>query len=125
MLLWGIWVVLPFTAFSSASFALMAKLGTEYMWGGFMLFGGITLVFGTITRNIDLIRSGAFLGFVIWLVLGILGTISDPTATGLAVRLTLALMHAYMYMQVKIHKELVTGEITIDDLREYCKTKNN
>lgn len=123
MLVWGLWVFAPFDAFTTSSFALMSKLGSEYMWGALMTFGGATLITGVITKDVEWIRRGAFIGFILWAILAVLGTVSDPTATGFAVRGTLAFMHAYMYMQVKLHPELISGTLKIADLQEWVKSR--
>jgi hypothetical protein len=124
MLVYGVTLLLPADTFAtSAAFQIMAQLGSENLWGGMMLFGGLTLLAGVVMRNTEWIRSGAFIGFVIWGCLAVMGVITDPTGTGLAVRGTLALMHAYMYMQVKVHADLITGEITIKDLRDYTQQR--
>jgi hypothetical protein len=70
-------------------------------------------------RDVDWIRSGAFLGFAIWTVIAILGTIADPTGTGFSLRGALAAMHAWMWLQVRLHPQLITGEVKIKDLRDY------
>jgi hypothetical protein len=124
MMVYGITLLLPTHVFAgSAAFALMAQLGSENLWGGIMLAGGAQLLVGVVRKSIESLRRGAFIGFILWGLLAVLGTITDPTGTGLAVRGTLALMHAYMYLQVKINAPLITGEIKISDVHDVVKVR--
>jgi hypothetical protein len=89
-----------------------------------MLFGGITMSYGTFSADVEWIRNGAFLGFCIWLLLAVLGFVSDPNATATITRTIVALMHAWVYVQVKIHPYLVTGKVKVTDLYQYVQEKN-
>jgi hypothetical protein len=124
MVAWGLLVVAPPVSFVGASYALMNHLATEAVWGGFMLFGGITMSYGTFSADVEWIRNGAFLGFCIWLLLAVLGFVSDPNATATITRTIVALMHAWVYVQVKIHPYLVTGKVKVTDLYQYVQEKN-
>jgi hypothetical protein len=124
MVAWGLLVMAPPVSFVGASYALMNHLALEAVWGGFMLFGGITMTYGTFSKDVDWIKSGAFLGFCIWMLLAVLGFIGDPTAVQIVTRSIVALMHAWVYLQVKIHPYLVTGAVKITDLYQYVQEKN-
>jgi hypothetical protein len=125
MLVWGVWVMLPFASFALEAFDLMLNLAIEEFWAGLFIFAGSTMTFGTITGNIEWIRWGAFLGFLLWTIIAVLGCIATPTATLVVTRSIIALLHGWMYVQVKIHPQLITGEVKITDLREYMEHKHN
>ena len=123
MLVWGLWVILPFTAFVGPIYEFMLSLAVEGVWGALFLFAGITMTVGTFRKDIDWIKSGAFLGFALWLMLAILGVIAEPSATPVVTRGIIAVMHAWVYIQVKVHPELVAGTIKISDLRDFVTKK--
>lgn len=123
MLAWGIWVGLPFVSFGVPAYAIMGRLATESIWAAMFVYGGFSVLLGTFTKDIEWIRRGTFVGFLLWMVVAILGCIADPTATAVVTRSVIALMHAWVYVQVKLHPKLITGEITIGDLEVFSKNK--
>lgn len=119
MVIWGVWVLLPFVAFTGTVYAFMLSLAAEPVWGGLFLFGGATMSYGVFSKNIDYISMGAFLGFFLWLIVAVFGVIAEPGATPVVTRGIIAAMHAWLYLQVKFNPELVAGTIKISDLRDY------
>lgn len=123
MLAWGVWVLLPYVSFTGAVYTLMGQLANEEVWGGLFAFAGLTMGFGVWTTNIEWLRRGAFIGFALWTLVAVLGVIAEPTATAVVTRAIIALMHAWVYVQVNVHPELVSGAVTIPDINEYVKVK--
>ena len=119
MLIWGLWVLMPFVAMSGPVYEFMISLASEVVWGGLFTFAGITLCAGTWLKDVSWIATGAFLGFALWTTIAVLGVISEPSATPVVTRGIIAAMHAWLYIQIKVHPELVAGTITIQDLRDY------
>ena len=125
LIAWGTWLLLPFNAFANPVFAVMASLAVENVWGGMFSFAGVTLGVGVWTKDPEWISRGAFLGFSLWIILAALGVVADPTASTVVSRATIALMHAWLYVQIHLHPELVSGHVTITDLKAYKETQNN
>lgn len=125
LLIWGVWVLLPVVSFAGPLYATMLAVAVEPAWGGMFAFAGATFLVGVIGKDIEWIRRGSFLGFLLWSLVAILGCIAEPTATPVVTRLIIALLHGWIYIQVKIHPELITGEVSITDLKDYNEVRNN
>lgn len=123
LLVWGLWVLLPPVAFATPGFALMLDIAVEPAWGALFAFAGGTFLIGVLGRDIEWIRRGSFLGFILWGLIALLGCVADPSATAVVTRVVIALLHAWIYIQVKIHPELITGEVSIEDLTNYKANK--
>ncbi len=125
LLVWGVWVMFPGVSFSSPVYEFMLTLAIEPVWGMLYAFAGITFMVGVWTKDIEWIRRGSFLGFLLWGVTAALGLVAEPSGPVVVTRMIIALLHAWIYVQVKVHPELITGEVTIDDLKNYTKMKEN
>lgn len=122
---WGVWVLFPGESFTSPVYDYMETLAKESVWGGLYAFAGITLLIGVFIKDIEWIRRGSFLGFLLWGLTAGLGLVAEPSGPVVVTRLIIALLHAWIYIQVKVHPELITGEVSIEDLKEYKLTKEN
>ena len=125
LLIWGLWVVFPGTSFTSPVYTYMLELAKEAVWGAMFAFAGITTLVGVWIKDIEWIRRGSFLGFLLWGLVAGLGLVAEPSGPVVVTRLIIALMHAWIYMQVKIHPQLISGEVTIPDLTEYTTHRKN
>lgn len=121
LLAWGLWVLLPFEAFANPAFALMVSIASEPMWGMAFAFAGLSLGRGIVKKDVALVRTGALLGFFLWMLIAVMGGIAEPAATGMITRSTIALMHAWVYVQAKVHPELLTGTVKVSDLKVYVE----
>jgi hypothetical protein len=65
---WGVVIAWPrFEVFKQApSYALLGAWAPEWIWGGAMLFAGLVLLVGVGRERPGLIRSGAFLCWLLW-----------------------------------------------------------
>ncbi len=120
---WGLWVLLPGAAMISPVYAYMLTLATEPVWGTIFAFAGTTFMVGVLTKDIEWIRRGSFLGFLLWSLVAGLGLVAEPAGPVVVTRMIIALLHGWIYMQVKIHPELITGEVSIEDLKNFNATK--
>ena len=123
LLVWGLWVLAPGVSFTSPVYAYMLTLATESVWGGLYAFAGITFMVGVLIKDIEWIRRGSFLGFLLWGLTAGLGLVAEPSGPVVVTRLIIALLHAWIYLQVKVHPELITGEVSIGDLKDYKATR--
>jgi hypothetical protein len=123
LLAWGVWVALPFLAFHGAMYSLMLHLASEFFWGCMFMFSGISMLYGVWKGDIEWIRRGSFLGFALWFIIAMLGFYAEPTAVTIVTRNIIALLHAWLYLQVKIHPQLITGAIKIPDLDEFVQLR--
>jgi len=121
LLAYGVWLLLPLDSFANPAYALMGDIATKQTWGAVFAFSGATLGYGVWTRSDEWIQRGSWLGFVLWTVVAVLGVISAPLTPVLIVRMTIALMHAWVYIQVRLHPYLVNGYVTMTDLAAYVQ----
>lgn len=123
LFVWGVWVMVPGVSFESPVYAYMLTLATEGVWGAMYAFAGITFLIGVFIKDIEWIRRGSFLGFLLWGLTAGLGLVAEPSGPVVVTRLIIALLHAWIYIQVKVHPELITGEVSIEDLKSFKLTK--
>lgn len=119
LLCYGIWLILPLDSFANPAYALMATLATKHVWGAIFTFSGSALMYGVFTKSEEWIQRGAWLGFFLWTIIAILGIFTVPMAPVHIVRMTIALMHAWVYIQVKLHPYLVSGYTNMNDLHQW------
>lgn len=126
LMLWGMWVANPFvTTFQNPVYDVMTVVATEIAWGVTFIFAGLNLLYGTVKGSAEAVRRGAFLGWMLWVLVSVMYGMAEPAATMVVTNFCLALMHGWVFIQAKIHPELLTGEITISDLKTYKKERNN
>jgi hypothetical protein len=124
LLAYGIWLGLPFDSFANPAYAYMADLAAEAVWGAAFTFAGAALSYGVFTKSEEWIQRGSWLGFFLWTVVAIMGVVSAPITPVHIVRLTIALMHAWVYVQVKLHPYLVNGYVSMKDLARFVEANH-
>lgn len=112
MLLWAVIVLNPMVeTFSHQFYDALSFIMPEEAWGIVFLVGAISLMWGVLNRNIAATRLGANIGFLLWLLLSILYGIAEGfTITPIATTACIALMHAWLFWQVRVHPESITHD---------------
>jgi len=75
-------------------------------------------VVGVLREDVFLVRVGALLGFLFWFTVSIMYGIADPTVTPVVTNLILAIMHGWIYMQLKLRPEHVYKNVEIVVIKE-------
>jgi hypothetical protein len=114
LVLWGVWVGNPMVAtFNNPFYLVLSEVATESAWSAMALVAGITTVVGVVRRDPFLVRTGALLGFLFWLTVSIMYGIADPTITPVITNFVLALLHAWIYMQIKLRPETIYQNVEV------------
>lgn len=119
LVMFGVWLLNPYiVTFDAPIYAGLSGLGTEYLWGSIFFVSGGILLIGVILRNLTMVAVGSFLGWLLWTATSVLYGVADPTSTPVVSVFLLALMHAWIYLQTRIHPLVINGEFT-EAAREY------
>jgi hypothetical protein len=105
-IIWGLWIMNPWSAAFgiSAIYTAMASLLPEMAWGGIAVLAGSLTLRGAIIPSYDNLRTGSFVGFFHWFVIGILYCVSnfaDPTGV---MALTFAIYSALVWVNIKVNR---------------------
>lgn len=104
-ILWGLWVVNPFwTVFTQAPLYAALDLGGEYLWGGIVLATGLLITRGATKPSYTNLITGAGVGFLTWLVVGIFYLVGDWANTGGITALAFATYCLLVYLNIKTNK---------------------
>lgn len=104
--LWGLWLLSPFwTVFTQAPlYSEMMGLGPEPVWGVIAIISGGFICRGAIKPSYMNLRVGSFVGFMYWLIVGILYLMGDWMNTGGITALTFALYSALIWVNIKVNR---------------------
>jgi len=94
IMLWGLWLLLPFSVFStSPSYSFVSGVTSEAFLGGIAFLIGATQVYAVLTRNVKLIAYTAISQFVFWTFLFLSFVQSNWQSPGTVVYSWIALMN--------------------------------
>lgn len=105
--LWGLWLLIPTwdTFNTTPSFAAMAALAPEWLWGSVIMGGGLLQVAMTIWGSLRL-RSWATLGALLtWGFIATMLAISNFRATGGVVYFSICFSQVWAYLRIGIERD--------------------
>jgi hypothetical protein len=102
LILWGVWVMNPFwdTFVVSGSYALMAKLAPEWLWGAVFLFIGIVQMFALFTPRLKLRLYTSFSSILILSTLAIFSGVGNYRSTGMIGAISIAVCEWFAYTEL-------------------------
>lgn len=105
ILLWGVWLLLPFSTFHSVStFAVLAKIGPEWVWGTLAVaIGAIQILLIMVSRKLE--RTAALLQFYFWAFIAITIGLSNWHGSGLIIYSWLAVMNGLAWVNRSVRDE--------------------
>lgn len=104
-MLWGCWLLAPWLTFgSSKSFALMAELAPEWVWGGLLIGAGSIQCWGLLRHQRNVRRSGVILGFALWVVVASLLIGANWQAASTITYPWVAINYAWTYWRLRLHE---------------------
>lgn len=100
-IVWGLWLINPwFSVFStSVVYVAMASLMPEWVWGGVAILTGLCICKNPTTNSF-----GAFIGFMHWLIVGILYLVAQASSTFGITALTFAIYSGLLWLNIKCNK---------------------
>lgn len=103
---WGLWLVNPFwTVFTQAAlYSAMAAIAGEAVWGTIAIIAGAFIVRGALKPSYKNLQFGALVGFLHWLMIGMLYLVGDVFNTGGITSLTFAIYAGIIWLNVRINK---------------------
>lgn len=110
LLTWGLWVMNPYVdTFESPFYSVMKEAAVEPVWATLFIIAGASLLVGVIFQNVSSVARGSFMGFFLWLALSIMYFLGDYTVSVWITNFWIAMMHAWLYLQVQFHPQTIVG----------------
>lgn len=108
--LWGLWVMLPFTVFTHAvAFHIMGRYGTEFLWGGIAVSCGLIIIRGATKPVYWNIEIGALVAFFFWLTLAILFCAGDWANPQWLSAACFSLYSALIWVNIEVNRKYFGG----------------
>lgn len=118
-LTWGLWVSNPYTeSMTAVVYNPLTSIAPEVFWACFALLAGFFQMLGVFVRNSQMIRNSSFGGMMFWTALGCFIVASAPWAPGGPTFIILAIMNGWIYLQVRFHPEIISGNKILPDSYE-------
>ena len=104
-LLWGGWVMMPWTVFTHSSiYTTLALIAPEIAWGIISFISGLLIIVGALVKcHPKMLSYGALTAGWHWTMLTVSYVLSDPFHTGWIVALGMALLSAAVYLNAKLN----------------------
>ena len=102
LILWGAWVINPMwdTFGVSGSYALMAKLAPEWVWGAISLFVGITQMVTLFTNKMKVRLFTSFFSILILSTLAVFSGVGNYRSTGMIGAISIAICEWFAYTEL-------------------------
>lgn len=103
-ILWAFWIGIPlWDVFPTSSLYRVMSYFPEWFWGMTGMTAGLFMLRGVLTRRVRALSLGAFIGFVHWLVIGLLYLVGNWHNTGGITSIMIAVYCAYIYLNLRIN----------------------
>jgi hypothetical protein len=104
---WGIWIMSPWWAVfpHAAIYGLMAKYGTEYIWGAIAVAAGTIIIRGALKPVYSNIEIGAWTSTIFWLVIAIFYFIGDWHTTGWLSAACFCIYSAIIWVNIRVNRK--------------------
>ncbi len=103
-LVWGVWLASPFwNVFTTAPiYAELRDIAPELAWGLLAIGVGLVMIYGVLRHSKKSLTSGAFAGFIHWLLIAFYYFVGDWRNTGGITSAAMALYCASIYLNLKV-----------------------
>jgi hypothetical protein len=114
--MWGVWVLNPTVdSLFNPMFVPLLTLAPEWFWGSLFLVVGATKIIAVFMRSEFWIRISTFMGCLLWFTFATFFLLANWKVTGVPTYYIVSAMNAWIYLQVKFHPEIISGNKVLPD----------